>query len=67
VLDEMYSGDLGGGAFCNDKPLKVSGCQRIEESLVAMSLPARVAGPDAPDVKDFLNLVGQMLGILARS
>ncbi len=63
VLDEMYSGALGSGAFCNGFPMKVSGCERIEESLIAMSLPAGVAGPDAPDIKDFLNLVGVVRGI----
>ena len=33
-LQEMYWGAPGVGAFCNDSPLQVSSCERLEDSLL---------------------------------
>lgn len=63
VLDEMFSAAVGIGATCNGVPLRVSGCEQLGDALIAMSLPARIAGPEAPDIKDFLNLVGVVRAI----
>jgi myo-inositol-1(or 4)-monophosphatase len=33
-LDELYSAVWGGGASCNDAPISVSACQRVDNALV---------------------------------
>jgi myo-inositol-1(or 4)-monophosphatase len=63
LADEMFAGAVGEGATLNGQPMAVSRAERIDQALLAMSLPARVAGPEAPDVRDFLRLVGSCQGI----
>lgn len=38
-LDEMYSAELGGGAFLNGKPIRVSKRRKLEESLLSCGMP----------------------------
>ena len=33
-LDELFSAVKGGGAYCNDTPIRVSACQRLDSALV---------------------------------
>lgn len=63
LADEMFAGAAGEGAQVNGQPMEVSRARGLNEALLAMSLPARVAGPDSPDIRDFLRLVGNTRGI----
>lgn len=57
-----YWAALGEGAWHNEQPMRVSGATRLEQSLVAMSLPPQVS-PDSPDLLDFGNVVGRCQAI----
>ncbi len=39
ILGELYHATRGGGAFCNDQPIRVSTAERLEESLLATGFP----------------------------
>ncbi|HEX3600725.1 MAG TPA: inositol monophosphatase family protein [Lacipirellulaceae bacterium] len=54
--DECFSAALGKGASCNGKALWTSKVTKLAESLVAVSLPARVQR-DSPDLLDFVEVV----------
>lgn len=56
VHDDSFSAGFGGGACLNGKPIHVSGTTRLAESLVGVSLPARVEGT-SPDLLDFIEIV----------
>lgn len=53
VHEQCYSAAASLGAWCNGIPIRVSKNLAVQESLVAVSLPARVAS-DAPDLLDFI-------------
>jgi len=56
VRDECFTAQLGGGAWLNGKPIAVSGCVLLSESLVALSFPPHVSTESVP-VADFLAVV----------
>ena len=43
VRDRMYSATLGGGAFCNDRPIHVSATRHLPESVLVTGFPYNVA------------------------
>ena len=43
ISDECYTASLGGGAFLNGQPIRVSDCQEISQALVAVSFRANIA------------------------
>jgi myo-inositol-1(or 4)-monophosphatase len=53
VADDCFSAALGRGAWCNGVRLATSSVQTVSESLVAVSLPARVRR-DSPDLLNFI-------------
>jgi myo-inositol-1(or 4)-monophosphatase len=56
VCEQCFSAAAGRGAWCNGHPLKTSCVTSAAESLVAVSLPARVPR-DSPDLLDFIEAV----------
>ena len=58
VTDEMFTALDGGGAKCNDQPIRTSDCGEISDSLVACSFPAGVKGGD-PEVARFIRVLEQ--------
>lgn len=56
LRDECYSAAKGLGAQCNEKAMKTSSVTLLADSLVAVSLPARVCR-DSPDLLDFVEVV----------
>jgi myo-inositol-1(or 4)-monophosphatase len=62
IHDLCYAAGAGQGATCNGVKLKTSGVARIQEALVAVSLPAR---PDrtAPDLLDFIEATQVCQGV----
>lgn len=58
VTDELFSALDGCGARCNDRPIQVSHCERIDQALVACSFPARVKRSD-PEVARFVQVLEQ--------
>ncbi|QDU79708.1 Inositol-1-monophosphatase [Polystyrenella longa] len=54
--DEMFTGIVGEGAYCNDVEMKLSQATPLSESLVVASLP-RCADRTDPAVARFLNIL----------
>ncbi len=58
VSEELFTALDGGGAFCNQQPIRVSDCQEIGQSLLACSFPAGVKSDD-PEVARFVRILEQ--------
>ena len=56
VTEELFSAVDGQGATVNGRPLAVSGCQQLDEALVACSFPAGVTAK-APEVARFTRVL----------
>jgi myo-inositol-1(or 4)-monophosphatase len=56
VSNEQFVAQRGKGARLNGKPIKSSGCQRLEQALVAISFSPHV-DRDSPEVKRFVELL----------
>lgn len=57
-LGEVYHAVRGGGAWCNDRPIHVSGTAAPRDALLATGFPFK---PGKGDPDEFLRLVGRML------
>ena len=56
VRDRCYRATLGAGAFCDGLPLEVSGVTQVDKSLVAASLPAKIAR-DSGEIERFVDVM----------
>lgn len=56
IRDHCFRATLGGGAFCNERPLRVSGVHSLDQALVAASLPARVER-DSDEITRFADVM----------
>jgi myo-inositol-1(or 4)-monophosphatase len=41
IRQEMFSAELGGGAYLNNRRIRVSACKRLEDSLASTGFPSR--------------------------
>ena len=63
VGDEMYFAEKGRGAFVNDKRLRVSGRNRMDESLFATGIPHIGKDGHATFHREMQELTGRVAGI----
>jgi myo-inositol-1(or 4)-monophosphatase len=56
LLDECFTAEAGQGAKLNGVPIRTSSCERLEQALIATSLPA-VIPRHSPEVKRFLEVM----------
>ncbi|MGL4593317.1 MAG: inositol monophosphatase family protein [Thermoguttaceae bacterium] len=56
LMDEMYTAELGGGAFLNGNKMAVSENETLETSLVSVSFPTETRS-DSPDLQSFLRVI----------
>lgn len=56
VRNELFAAQRGHGAWLNGRPLQTSSIERLEQALVAASLPARVAR-NAPELAQFVEVL----------
>ena len=56
LRDECFTAQLGAGAWLNGKPIRVSGCVRVSDALVALSFPPHMT-VESVAVADFLAVV----------
>ena len=56
LRDRCYRATLGSGAFCNGEPLHVSNVAEVGKSLIAASLPAKIA-PDSGEIERFVRVM----------
>jgi myo-inositol-1(or 4)-monophosphatase len=63
VHGEVFNASLGGGAFCNDRPIRVAGRNTLSEALVGTSCPFQ-PGPDhARNMQMFSEVMAGVAGI----
>ncbi len=63
VLDELYWSEKGSGAFLNQRRLRVSGRQHIDEALIACGTPYGKRGNSEKFIGGFRKLVGIVSGV----
>lgn len=63
VVDELFWSEKGGGAFLNQRRLRVSGRQHIDEALIACGTPYGKRGSSEKFINGFRKLVLQVSGI----
>ncbi len=56
VCEEMFTAIDGQGAFVNGQRMKVSGCEELDDSMLACSFPAGVQS-DSPSVAQFVRML----------
>ncbi len=63
VLDELYWSEKGSGSFLNQRRLRVSGRQHIDEALIACGTPYGKRGSTEKFIAGFRKLVGVVSGM----
>jgi myo-inositol-1(or 4)-monophosphatase len=63
VLDEMYTAEKGGGAFMNDRRLRVSGRRDLAESLFATGIPFQGRGGHARFLTQLAAVMAKTSGV----
>ena len=56
LADEYFVAERGKGAKLNAKPLQASGCEHLNQALVAVSFSAHVT-PDSPEIRRFVEIL----------
>jgi myo-inositol-1(or 4)-monophosphatase len=57
--DEMFAATRGGGAACNDEPLRVSAVSRLDRALIV----AQAQSVDPAEIKAFAQLVERLMNV----
>ncbi|HEX2018271.1 MAG TPA: inositol monophosphatase family protein [Aurantimonas sp.] len=63
AMDELYTAEKGGGAFLNDRRLRVAARQRLPESLFATGIPFLGQGDHAASLYEMRQIMGESSGI----
>jgi myo-inositol-1(or 4)-monophosphatase len=63
VIDELYWAEKGSGAFLNQRRLRVSGRQHIDEALIACGTPYSRRGNSEKFINSFRKLVNLVSGV----
>lgn len=63
VVDELYWSEKGSGSFLNQRRLRVSGRQHLDEALIACGTPYGARGSSEKFTTGFRNLVTQVSGM----
>lgn len=63
IKDELFYAEKGGGAFLNDRRLRVSARHDLQEALLATGIPFALHGVEVR--ADFLNTIGRVMPAVA--
>ena len=63
AMDELYTAERGGGAFLNDRRLRVSGRARLSDALAATGVPHLGRGHHGNYLIELRNVMGEVAGI----
>ncbi|WP_243367449.1 inositol monophosphatase family protein [Fundidesulfovibrio soli] len=63
AMNECFHAVLGGGAFCNGEPIRVSGVARLEDSLIATGFPYTVRQDIRPLMDNLENMLVNTQGV----
>lgn len=63
AMDELYTAERGGGAFLNDRRIRVAGRRRLVDSVVGTGIPHLGRGHHGNALIDLRNVMGEVSGI----
>jgi len=63
ITDELFSAERGGGAFLNDRRLRVAARSSLGESLVATGMPFRGRGDHEGYLRELASIMPEVAGI----
>ena len=63
VLDELYTAERGGGAFLNDRRLRVAARRKLEDAVVGTGIPHLGRGHHGNYLVELRNVMGEVAGI----
>jgi len=63
ILDELYTAERGGGAFLNDRRLRVAARRKLEDCVIGTGIPHLGDGRHGTYLVELRNVMGQVSGI----
>jgi len=63
VTDELYAAERGGGAFLNDRRLRVANRQNLFEAVIGTGIPHLGIGDHGQYLKELRQVMGQVAGV----
>lgn len=63
AMDELFTAERGGGAFMNDRRLRVAGRARLSDSVIANGIPHLGRGHHGNALLELRNVMGEVSGI----
>lgn len=63
AMDELYTAERGGGAFMNDRRLRVAARRKLSDSVVSTGIPHLGRGHHGKALVDLRNVMGEVSGI----
>jgi myo-inositol-1(or 4)-monophosphatase len=63
AMDELYTAERGGGAFMNDRRLRVAARSKLSDSVIATGIPHLGRGHHGKALVDLRNVMGEVAGI----
>ncbi|WP_024587208.1 inositol monophosphatase family protein [Aliihoeflea sp. 2WW] len=63
AMDELYTAERGGGAFMNDRRLRVAARSKLSDAVIATGIPHLGRGHHGKALVDLRNVMGEVAGI----
>ncbi|MCT8997926.1 inositol monophosphatase family protein [Chelativorans intermedius] len=63
AMDELYTAERGGGAFCNDRRMRVAARGRLSDAVVGTGIPHLGRGDHGQALIDLRNVMAETAGI----
>jgi myo-inositol-1(or 4)-monophosphatase len=63
AMDELYTAERGGGAFMNDRRLRVAARSKLSDTVIATGIPHLGRGHHGKALVDLRNVMGEVSGI----
>ncbi|MFN3546188.1 MAG: inositol monophosphatase family protein [Mesorhizobium sp.] len=63
AMDELYTAERGGGAFMNDRRLRVAGRTKLSDSVIGTGIPHLGRGHHGNALVELRNVMGEVSGI----
>ncbi len=63
AMDELYTAERGGGAFLNDRRMRVAARRRITDCVIGTGIPHLGRGHHGQSLMDLKNVMGEAAGI----
>ena len=63
AMDELYTAERGGGAFLNDRRLRVSGRTKLSDAVIGCGVPHLGRGHHGHFLLELRNVMGEVAGV----